>query len=478
LLPIAGLGCAKDESEAHANLGSALAAQGKLPEAVAAYREAIRLQPDLSEAHANLGLALLLQGKVAEARAACQEALRLKPDFPKGHNNLGGVLRRQGELPEAVAAYREAIRLQPDFPEAHSNLGNALAAQGKLPEAVAAYREAIRLQPNLSKAHTNLGAALRAQGKLAEAVAACREAIRLQPDLPEAHANLGLALLLQGKVAEARAACQEALRLKPDYPKAHNHLGSILRRQGKLAEAVAAFQKATRLQPDFPEAHANLGLALRDQGKFRASLASLRRAHELGTRRPGWPSARSAADVRRAERLVELDRDFPAFLAGERQPAGPDEQLELAALCGHPAKRLSAAAARFAAAAFAARPALSDDLRAGHRYNAACCAALAGCGRGTDAARLNAKERAGWRRQAQDWLRADLVLHAKRLEGGRAADRREVQQTMQGWLADARLAGVRGAKALAELPAEERQGWAVLWAEAEALRQQAREKTK
>ena len=46
---------------------------------------------------------------------------------------------------------------------------------------------------------------------------------------------------------------------------------------------------------------------------------------------------------------------------------------------------LNCAAARFYEEAFAAQPKLADDLGAAHRYNAACAAALAGCGQSKDA---------------------------------------------------------------------------------------------
>jgi hypothetical protein len=49
---------------------------------------------------------------------------------------------------------------------------------------------------------------------------------------------------------------------------------------------------------------------------------------------------------------------------------------------------------------------------------------------------------------------------------------------MQRWLEDPHLACVRAAEALARLPAEEREGWAKLWAEAEGLRMKVRDKAK
>ena len=138
--------------------------QGKLEEAIAEFRTAIRLKPDFAEAHYNLGIALAGQGKLEEAIAEYRAAIRLKPDDAEAHNNLGVALDGQGKLEEAIAEYREAIRLKPDFAEAHSNLGDALADQGKLEEAIAEYRTAIRLKPDDAEAHYNLGIALEARG--------------------------------------------------------------------------------------------------------------------------------------------------------------------------------------------------------------------------------------------------------------------------------------------------------------------------
>jgi eukaryotic-like serine/threonine-protein kinase len=57
----------------------------------------------------------------------------------------------------------------------------------------------------------------------------------------------------------------------------------------------------------------------------------------------------------------------------------------------------------------AATPQLAEDLRAGRRFNAACAAALAGCGRGDDGARLTEPELTALREQAREWLQLDLT---------------------------------------------------------------------
>ena len=84
--------------------------------------------------------------------------------------------------------------------------------------------------------------------------------------------------------------------------------------------------------------------------------------------------------------MVELDRKLAAVLEGKEKPADDAERIALAQLCQQPFKKRYAAAARFYGEAFAAEPALAEKLgAAGGRYDAACTAALAGCGRGDDA---------------------------------------------------------------------------------------------
>ncbi len=412
----------------------------------------------------------------AEAIGFLRVALALRPHSHAVHNNLGVALQEQKKLAEAEAALRKAIELMPNA-ETYINLGNALLDQKKLAEAEAAYHKAIELKPDFASAYYSLGIVLRQQGKLAEAVAAYRKAIELKPDYAEAHCNLGIVLRQQGKLAEAVAAYRKAIELKPDFPEAHYGLGIVLQGQGQLVEAVAVYRKVIELKPDFPEAHCNLGQVLALQGQFAEALAHRRRGHELGSQRPGWPYP-SALRVKESERLVELDAKLPKVLMGEVEPADVGERLALAQLCQLPCKSLYAAAVRFYAGAFAAQPGPADDLRAGHRYNAARAAALAGCGQGKDADHLNAQEGARLRKQALDWLRDDLTAWRNLLEKDKDKAAPVVLQRMQHWQGDTDFNGVRGAEALAKLPEAERGDWQRLWEEVAALRQRAQPKAK
>jgi tetratricopeptide (TPR) repeat protein/serine/threonine protein kinase len=457
---------------ARSNLGGALTGQGKYADAEAELRQALRRRPDDHVAHGNLGFTLYKQRKYAEAEAEFREALRLRPDSADPRFKLGNALAAQGKLAQAEAEYREALRLRPDYAEAHANLGAAFILRGKHADAEAVLREALRLRPGNPEAHNNLGTALRRQGKCAEAVAEYREALRLRPDYAEAHAELGAILTWQGKHADAEAELREALRLRHDDPEAHYSLGHALAAQGKLAQGEAQYREALRLRPDYAELHCDLGQLLLRQGRFAEALAARRRGHELGSKRPNWHHP-SAQWVREAEHLVALDAKLPGVLKGEAQLADAGERLGVAKFCQEH-KKLYATAARFYAGAFTAEPKRADDLRTQDRYNAACAAALAGCSQGADASKLDANERARLRRQALDWLRADLAAWGRLLEKGPHPTRPAVQQTLRRWQQDPDFAGVRD-DALARLPEAERQVWQQLWADVEQTLRKAKE---
>jgi eukaryotic-like serine/threonine-protein kinase len=266
-------------------------------------------------------------------------------------------------------------------------------------------------------------------------------------------------------------ATRKPLRLKPDYAEAHNNLGNALRQKGQLDEAIAEYREALRLKKDFAEAHCNLGQALLLKGQFRQAVEEYRLGHELGSHNRRWPYP-SAQWVRQAEQLAELDGRLLAVLEGKGQPKDATERLGFASLCQQHRQRY-AAAARLFDEAFAAQPALVENLASGHRYNAACAAALAGCGQGKDTPAPDDRERTRLRRQAFEWLRADLTAWKRQLENEPEEARPAVAKTLQHWQQDADFAGVRGAEALGRLPEAERNAWQQLWQDVESLRRQA-----
>ena len=249
-------------SQAHNNLGAVLFAMNRLDEAEAEYRQALQLRPGDPEVQYNLGLVLQRQGRTDEATTLIQAALRAKPGQAGGQLALGDSLLSAGRVEEAISAYTAALQASPDDAEVHNNLGSALARAGRLDEAIAQFEAALRINPRSARAGTNLGLALLRKGRGDDAVRRLGDAVSADPEFPGAHYGLATALEALGRHEEAIVEYRATLARQPDRAEVHNDLGIALAEVGRYQEAVAEFREAIRLKPDFEDAKANLQRAL------------------------------------------------------------------------------------------------------------------------------------------------------------------------------------------------------------------------
>jgi serine/threonine-protein kinase len=194
----------------------------------------------------------------------------------------------------------------------------------------------------------------------------------------------------------------------------------------------------------------------------------------------GLGDAEGVAEAQRG--LTELRNSDPAYasfdtrlaaiIKGDQKPRNEAERLALAQRAYE--KALHASAARFWAEALAADPKLAADRKAQTRYNAACAAALAGCGQSKDAPPPDETAKTKLRKQSLAWLKDELAVWSKLLESGGSAARPLVTQTMEHWQSDPDLAGVREEAELAKLPEPEREAWRKVWGEAAGVLKSAR----
>jgi Flp pilus assembly protein TadD len=159
-------------------LASFLLAHG-LDLAVAEYREAAALDPELPDVHLELGLALADLGEVQEALRELDAAVAAAPEDPVARQELALLLMDEGDHRAAITHLREAVRLDPQAFEAHLDLGACFARKGFFAEAERAYARARDLRPGDALPHYDL-AALHAQwGRPADAVASLERAVAL-----------------------------------------------------------------------------------------------------------------------------------------------------------------------------------------------------------------------------------------------------------------------------------------------------------
>jgi protein O-mannosyl-transferase len=156
------------------------------------YRDTVVRNPESWMAYQNLGTELANQNRLSEAVGSFEAALRVRPDYPEAKRNL--VL-------------------------AHMKLGDASAESSmRGGEAISHYEAVLRIDPNHFRAHYNLGTVLMdVPDRHTDAIAHFEAALKIQPDSPETQVNLGIALAeIPGRKAEALAHLENALAKRPD----------------------------------------------------------------------------------------------------------------------------------------------------------------------------------------------------------------------------------------------------------------------
>jgi VWFA-related protein len=128
--------------------GISLAGEDKPGEAIAEFREALRLNPDMAVAYYHLAVAQRATGDLTGAEGEVREAMKRAPNSGPAHNFLGILLFRRGDIPGAVAEFRTSAQIQPKDGAVRFNLAQALERSGDRKAALEEYRAASTLVPD------------------------------------------------------------------------------------------------------------------------------------------------------------------------------------------------------------------------------------------------------------------------------------------------------------------------------------------
>ena len=183
-------------------------------DAITAYNEAIRLQPDFANAYVNRGLAKEKLGQHESAITDYSSAIKIDPTLAGAYNNRGSAQRRLGQHFLALEDLSTAIQLDPHYVKAYVNRGNAKNSLGHPNEALEDFNTALALDPDSAEAYNNRGIAKAALMQLPDAIKDFDTAIKLNPELANAYYSRGISKFITGKhIREAEADLQTALKL-------------------------------------------------------------------------------------------------------------------------------------------------------------------------------------------------------------------------------------------------------------------------
>jgi tetratricopeptide (TPR) repeat protein len=172
------------------NRATLLVEGGDCVGAMAAYEEALALDPDMLEAAFGRARAYERCQEPLAAISAYLDISARWPTFPQSHLARARVLASLGDTTAADQAYRSGIEVDPGLADAHLIYANFLARGGRHDAAALEFEEGLRLDPMQLRAWMNYGYTLAALGRLEAAIVAWERVLTLAPENVMAHTNI------------------------------------------------------------------------------------------------------------------------------------------------------------------------------------------------------------------------------------------------------------------------------------------------
>jgi tetratricopeptide (TPR) repeat protein len=260
------------------NIEAGIAAHrdGRLEDALVAYRAALEAAPDDAEAASLTGLVLLHLGRTDEAGPLLRGAAEREPDAVGLQLNVAEYLEKTGDPAQAASRLQRALRAQPKAPRAWERLGDLYVTLQHLNPAAEAYGRALALVPQSFSAAIKFARVLAALRDFPNAIQALGRASALRPNdesVLEIHAKI---LTVQQDWKSLEALSRFWTQNNPASALGWRTLASTLLETGLPRQAVDAYRKALDLAPRSAEAlsaFAAIALQAQDVDAAAAALA-------------------------------------------------------------------------------------------------------------------------------------------------------------------------------------------------------------
>jgi tetratricopeptide (TPR) repeat protein len=268
-----------DEADQAYRRGVRLQQEGRMAEAIEAFRSVLRLGPIRAIAYVRLKEAYSRgwsdDQTVGELKGRVERDDR---DFVSW-NLLGVLYAKQGRWTAAIAALRRAVEIQPADVDAWANLGWLLSELKQGEKAREAFVRALALDPAYGRAHAGLaGLYAEAGSDYDKAIEEYRLALSAEPENPGYLYDMGWVYYRKGMTDEALKTLTEAVTLSPDDPAGRAKIGWVRLRRKEYQAAIEEFERALRVQPGYTFARFGLGRALQAEGHDEAAAAEYRQA--------------------------------------------------------------------------------------------------------------------------------------------------------------------------------------------------------
>ncbi|MBI1760160.1 MAG: protein kinase [Acidobacteria bacterium] len=262
-----------------------------LRQAIAAFQQAIALDPTYAPAHVGLADCFMILGAygampprmvMPQAKQLILRALQLDHTLAEAHASLGALHAWfDWDWPASEREFKRAMELNPTYAMApHWYASIYLAAQGRLDEALEYQQRAAQLEPLSLVINTNLGWITYQARAYEQAATHCQRALELQPAHVQALYYLALVHIQQERFDEAISLLQKSWEISGEGTVLRGGLGYAYARAGQRAEAEAVLAELTALLPTQQGSHYFLAMVQAGLGHTEAALQALELAFE------------------------------------------------------------------------------------------------------------------------------------------------------------------------------------------------------
>jgi tetratricopeptide (TPR) repeat protein len=208
----------------------------QLDKAIQRYYKQAKLQPNSPKVYTDLGNLYAKKNNFAEAIACYRQAIKLNRQYPNAHLSLARTLFKAGKQQEFVKEMQLALALQPDIGTAMDrfHLADALVEQNQEQQAIGFYHQAVTLDPTFSPSYHRLSDILSRQGKHDQAIAVLEQGIQQNPQNPESYYFLAHQWEQLEEWNNAVKSYSRVLEIEPKYPEASKKLNHALAQKLKF----------------------------------------------------------------------------------------------------------------------------------------------------------------------------------------------------------------------------------------------------
>lgn len=267
--------------ESFVNEAEKLYNEGKLNQAIDAYKEAIAADPENPSNYIALARLQVFLGQYEEAITNTQNALLKNPNNPNAHAVQGWALGFLDRYTEAEAELIKALDLDPNNALAHAYYAEVLINQrdyNLFDKAIEESKRAQELAPNLLETHRARGIVLLNTQNLELAVQEFNSALAINKNIADLHLNLGVAYKLLNKFDLAQEALLASYALNPTDTVALTELSRAYFSDGRYTQAVQYAEEAVKVEPTNPRLHGNLGIMYYKNEQLDKAIPELRLA--------------------------------------------------------------------------------------------------------------------------------------------------------------------------------------------------------